>query len=265
MFLEKSTDDSVDPVEIPAAESNASIFRNLVLFGALIVILVFSNWTGTGDTADSERLFFQSKWFATGLASVVLGLVLVKWLGARLSLIAIGGLAVVISIFLAPGVPNLWFSIGFLVLFSIALSNKGPTNVWVGASWGFAKQMLPLLLVGVLVAGFLLGRPGSEGLVPSDWIAWAVGGNSVRANFFASFAGALMYFATLTEIPILQGLLAGGMGKGPALALLLAGPALSLPNMLVVKAVIGAKKTAVFVALTIFMATLTGLLYGSLF
>ena len=139
------------------------------------------------------------------------------------------------------------------------------TGEWFKESWGFAKQILPLLLFGVLVAGILLGRPGNEGLIPSEWISRAVGGNSVPANFAASFAGAFMYFATLTEVPILQGLIGSGMGKGPALALLLAGPALSLPNMLVIRSIIGTQKTVVFVALVIIMATISGYLYGSFF
>jgi len=134
---------------------------------------------------------------------------------------------------------------------------------WVEASWGFARQILPLLFAGVLAAGLLLGRPGTDaGLIPSQYIAAAVGGNSVWANLAASLAGALMYFATLTEIPILQGLLGSGMGQGPALALLLAGPALSLPNMLVIRGVLGTKKTLTFVALVVVMATFTGLIYG---
>jgi hypothetical protein len=136
---------------------------------------------------------------------------------------------------------------------------------WVSSSWGYAKLILPLLLLGVLAAGFLLGRPGTEGIVPSAWVERAVGGNSLRANFFAALAGALMYFATLTEVPILQGLMASGMGKGPALALLLAGPAVSLPNMLVIAGVMGVRKTLVFVALVVLMATGTGMLYGTFF
>jgi uncharacterized membrane protein YraQ (UPF0718 family) len=124
---------------------------------------------------------------------------------------------------------------------------------------------MPLLLIGVLIAGALLGRPGNEGLIPSEWVSKAVGGNSLLSNFFASFAGAFMYFATLTEVPILQGLIGNGMGKGPALALLLAGPALSLPNMLVIRSVLGNKKTLVFISLVIVMATISGMIYGSIF
>ena len=123
---------------------------------------------------------------------------------------------------------------------------------------------MPLLFIGVLAAGFFLGRPGSEGIIPSGWVASAVGGNSLGANLFASVAGAFMYFATLTEVPILQGLLGAGMGKGPALALLLAGPALSLPNMLVIRSVMGTRKTATFVLLVVTMATISGMIFGNI-
>jgi len=138
-------------------------------------------------------------------------------------------------------------------------------GAWVEATWGFAQQILPLLLGGVIVAGFLLGRPGHEGIIPSAWVARLVGGNSLFANLFAAVAGAFMYFATLTEVPILQGLMGSGMGKGPALALLLAGPALSLPNMLVIRSVLGTKKTVVYVGLVVALSTVAGLIYGSLF
>ncbi|UCC38825.1 MAG: permease [Candidatus Aminicenantes bacterium] len=133
---------------------------------------------------------------------------------------------------------------------------------WMDSTWGLSKQILPLLFIGVLVAGFLLGRPGHEGAIPGRWVASLVGGNSLWANLFASMSGALMYFATLTEVPILQGLLGSGMGQGPALALLLAGPALSLPNMLVIRSIIGTKKTLVYIGLVILMATISGLIYG---
>jgi uncharacterized membrane protein YraQ (UPF0718 family) len=118
--------------------------------------------------------------------------------------------------------------------------------------------------MGVLVAGALLGRPGHEALIPSEWVTRAVGGNSLLSNFFAAFAGAFMYFATLTEVPILQGLIGSGMGQGPALALLLAGPALSLPNMLVIRSIMGTKKTVVFISLVVVMATITGMAYGAI-
>jgi len=142
--------------------------------------------------------------------------------------------------------------------------DKGELGEWFGATWGFARLILPLLLLGVLAAGLLLGRPGHEGLIPSAWISGSVGGNGIGANAFAAVAGAFMYFATLTEIPILQGLLGSGMGQGPALALLLAGPALSLPNMLVIRSVLGTKQTLAYLLLVVVMATVTGLAYGLL-
>ncbi|MEJ2582738.1 MAG: permease, partial [Acidobacteriota bacterium] len=146
----------------------------------------------------------------------------------------------------------------------IASTSGGEAGEWFSASWGFAKQIFPLLFIGILAAGLLLGRPGHEGLIPSAWVAEAVGGNSLGANLFASVAGAFMYFATLTEVPILQGLMGAGMGDGPALTLLLAGPALSLPSILVIRSFIGTKKTLAFLALTVVMATTAGMIYGAI-
>lgn len=141
---------------------------------------------------------------------------------------------------------------------------KDELKEWTSATWGFALQILPLLLLGVLISGFLLGRVGHEGIIPSRFVESLVGGNSLRANFFASIVAAFMYFATLTEVPILQGLIGSGMGNGPALALLLAGPALSLPSMLVLRSIMGTKKTVVYVLLVVIMATLSGIMFGSL-
>jgi uncharacterized membrane protein YraQ (UPF0718 family) len=163
---------------------------------------------------------------------------------------------------MVPSEPTVSFVVGIAGLSILTGTDRGELGEWFDSSWDFAKKILPLLFVGVLVAGALLGRPGHEGLIPSGWVSGAVGGNSLAANFFASLAGAFMYFATLTEIPILEGLLGAGMGKGPALALLLAGPALSLPNMLVIRGVLGTKKTAVYIGLVVVMATFSGLVYG---
>jgi len=158
-----------------------------------------------------------------------------------------------------------WITGFFLVIMAVALSRwfkKDEMKDWVSATWAFALQILPLLLGGILISGFLLGRVGHEGIIPSRYVAALVGGNSLFANFFSSIVGAFMYFATLTEVPILQGLIGSGMGKGPALALLLAGPALSLPSMLVIRGVIGTKKTAVYVVLVVIMATISGVIFG---
>ena len=162
-----------------------------------------------------------------------------------------------------------WWVAGFsLVSLSLILFKwfkKEELKEWTHSSWSFALQILPLLLGGVLVSGFLLGRVGHEGVIPSKYVAMLVGGNSIGANFFASIVAAFMYFATLTEVPILQGLIRSGMGKGPALALLLAGPALSLPSMLVLRSIMGTKKTVVYVALVVVMATICGMIYGRFF
>ncbi len=161
-----------------------------------------------------------------------------------------------------------WFITGtLLVLLTLELwfwFNRDEISSWGQSTWGFAKQILPLLFAGVLVAGFLLGRPGHEALIPERWIQSLVGGNSLWANFFAAFAGALMYFATLTEVPILQGLIGSGMGQGPALALLLAGPALSLPSMLVIQSIVGTQKMLVYSGLVVILSTIAGLFYGAL-
>jgi uncharacterized membrane protein YraQ (UPF0718 family) len=161
-----------------------------------------------------------------------------------------------------------WFITGALLVF-LTLElwlwfKRDEISSWGQSTWGFAKQILPLLLGGVLVAGFLLGRPGYEALIPEKWIHSLVGGNSLWANFFAAFAGALMYFATLTEVPILQGLIGSGMGQGPALALLLAGPALSLPSMLVIRSIVGTQKMLVYSGLVVILSTIAGMFYGVL-
>lgn len=134
---------------------------------------------------------------------------------------------------------------------------------WVRSSRDFAVQILPLLLGGIFVAGFFLGRPGEQALIPEEWIAALVGRNSVGNIAFASIAGALMYFATLTEVPIIQGLMGAGMADGPALALLLGGPSMSLPSLLVIHSELGFRKTLVYVLLVVTMSTIAGLLYAA--
>ena len=166
-----------------------------------------------------------------------------------------------------PAIFNVkWYiTITLLIMLALMLKawfTKDECKSWVDSTWGFIKQIFPLLGAGVLVAGFMLGRPGHPALIPEQYIQILVGGNSLSANLFASISGAIMYFATLTEVPILQGLLGAGMGKGPALALLLAGPALSLPNMLVIGGVMGVKKTATFCGIIMIMSTIAGMIYG---
>ena len=248
-------------------------------FFTLVLILVFANW---GAPAASDRglwaAIFAWKWYITGALSLVLCWSLVKILRLRLRWVALGAAATVVSVVLAnlfirdaklvPLVPMV-VAIAALSLILLFDKRDAENREWALSAWSFAKQILPLLAVGVVTAGFLLGSTHDQtsvaGIIPNRWIEWAVGGNSLLSNFFASFTGAFMYFATLTEVPIIQGLLASGMGKGPALALLLAGPSLSLPNMLVIRGVLGTKKTVVYVALVIVMATLSGFLFGNLF
>ena len=250
---------------LPEQKPGRPLWQNALFFAALTGILVFANW-GQPETSSGFWYFvFSSKWYLTSTFALLLGLMLVLWFNIRHWWILGVGLATAIAAFLSPDSPLVPFSVAVVGLSMVTSRRTDETGEWFAQSWGFAKLILPLLFGGVLVAGLLLGRPDHEGLIPSAWIANAVGGNSIQANLFASVVGAFMYFATLTEIPILQGLIGNGMGKGPALALLLAGPALSLPNMLVIRSVMGTKKTVVFVGLVIVMATISGILYGSLY
>jgi len=250
---------------MPESEEGRPLWKTALYFFSMVGILVFANW-GKPDAQQGLWLqIYQAKWVVTSVVSLLLGFILIAWFGMKWWKIGICGLAALVSAMLWGNVtPMIPFGIA-VVLFSFFTSrDKAQIGEWFSSSWDFAKQIMPLLFWGVLIAGFLLGRPDHEGIIPSEWVYKAVGGNSIRANFFASFAGAFMYFATLTEVPILQGLIGNGMGKGPALALLLAGPALSLPNMLVIRSVIGTKKTAVFVALVVVMATISGVIFGAI-
>ena len=210
-------------------------------------------------------MILSAKWIITGVLSVELALALVSWFGLSLMrVLAISAPVLILLPFFYES-PATIFIVGVIGLSASISTQDNELGEWFSATWDFAKQILPLLLLGVLVSGALFGRPGHEGLIPSEWVSWAVGGNSLSANFTASFLGAFMYFATLTEVPILQGLIGAGMGKGPALALLLAGPALSLPSMLVIRSMLGTKKTVVFVSLVVVMATIAGMFYGTFF
>ncbi|MCK5223386.1 permease [Candidatus Calescamantes bacterium] len=233
-----------------------------VIIGLLMHFIFINDEQKRSDAADSfagsqaddirplwqELVFFGgmliflifANWPNSGIKGIISTIHSVKW-----GIAGVGLILTVVSLFS-------WFS-------------KDDRKFWLSSTWDFSKQILPLLFAGVLIAGFLLGRPGHKALIPEEWIAGLVGGNSLLSNLIASIAGAFMYFATLTEVPILQGLLGAGMGKGPALALLLAGPALSLPNMLVIKSVLGTKKTLVYITLVVIMATISGILFGNIF
>ena len=251
--------------DTPEPEVTRPLWQNGLFFAAMVGVLVFANWAKPGHAARFGSAIYQAKWYVTSIFAMGLGLALALWFNVRWWKLLIAALGAVLMALLFPHTPMLPFAATVIGLSYILSTGSEETGHWFDESWGFVKQILPLLLAGVLVAGAMLGRPGHEGLIPSSWIIRAVGGNSLAANFFAAIAGAFMYFATLTEVPILQGLIGAGMGKGPALALLLAGPALSLPNMLVIRSVMGTKKTVVFVILVVLMATLSGITYGALF
>ncbi|MFZ2289840.1 MAG: permease [Halopseudomonas yangmingensis] len=235
----------------------------IALFSLMVGILVFANWA----PADSPlwMAIHAWKWPVTALLAILLGVLLVRrWRWSPGPLLVLAGVVTVLTL-LRPQWPELSMLVGIAGLMLLASRENAAGREWVAQSWDFTKQIMPLLLAGVLIAGMLLGRPGHEGLIPSHWVAWAVGDNSLLSTLIAAVLGAFMYFSTLTEVPIVEGLLGAGMGKGPALALLLAGPALSLPNMLVIRTVLGTQKTLVYCLLVVLMATLSGYLYGQLF
>jgi hypothetical protein len=265
VFRKEENQRAEDQISTPLPEEHRPLWRTVVYFALMIAILVFANWGKPASAEGMWSFIYAAKWWITGVAAMLLAVVLVKWLDAPLWKTAAAALPTALLAFLSPDQPLLSFGAGAIGLSVMLSTSTGELRDWFDSTWGFAKQILPLLLLGVLAAGFLLGRPGQEGMIPSSWVSDSVGGNSLWANLFASVAGAFMYFATLTEVPILQGLLGSGMGHGPALALLLAGPALSLPSMLVLNSIMGLKKTFVFVLLVVVMATITGLIYGSFF
>ena len=246
-------------------------------FFTLVFILIFANWgkPAVGDTTSTWFHIWFYRWYITGFFGLLLGFSLIKILKIKWQWVLSSGLAIIASAVLAshfienakmaPLVPML---VGIISLSIITIMDKNDSEnrEWALATWDFTRQILPLLAIGIVTAGFLLGSTHDgktiAGIIPGQWISALVGGNSLFSNLFASVVGAFMYFATLTEVPIVQGLIAAGMGKGPALALLLAGPSLSLPSMLVIRGVIGTQKTLVYVSLVVIMATLTGMIFG---
>ncbi len=251
-------------IEHTSGEHGRALWKNGVFFFMLVAIMVMATWGGCNCTDSFQDTVYGIKGPVLSVLGLFLAFILVRWLNINFkAILALGIVVATLGFFLEGGI-LIPFIVGMLGLALILARSGGEGAEWFEETFGFARQILPLLLAGVMAAGLLLGRVGYEGLIPSEWIEQAVGGNSLRSNLFASIAGAFMYFATLTEIPILQGLLGSGMGKGPALALLLAGPALSLPNMLVIRSVMGTKKTVTFVILVVVMATASGVIYGKM-
>lgn len=261
-----------EQINFPDMPEKRPMWQTALHFFTLVAILVFANWgkPGEGVTDGIWYWIWANKWYITAAFGVLLVYSLIYILKIKWQHVLLAALATAISAFISssPLIPMVVAIAGLSII--TLMDKKDPDNKeWTISAWDFTKQIMPLLAIGVLAAGFLLGSTHDDtamaGIIPNEWVASLVGGNSVFSNFFASIVGAFMYFATLTEVPILQGLMAAGMGKGPALALLLAGPSLSLPNMLVIRGVMGTQKTLVYVALVVVMATVSGLIYGGMF
>jgi uncharacterized membrane protein YraQ (UPF0718 family) len=265
LFRKEESAKAAAALQMAEEQGGRPLWQTALYFAMMVLILVFANF---GKPESPEGLWFtifRLKWQLTTLFAAGLGVMLVAWFKICAWKVVLVAAITSGTVILTGFNPIAGFTVGSLGLAWLTATDKGEGGAWFESSWSFAKQILPLLLIGVIASGFLLGRVGQEGMIPSEWVSKAVGGNSLQANFVASFAGAFMYFATLTEVPIIQGLMGAGMGKGPALALLLAGPALSLPSMLVINSVLGPKKTIAFVSLVIVMATVVGWIFGRIF
>ncbi|MEJ5268440.1 MAG: permease [Bacteroidales bacterium] len=280
IYRKEESQKKEEQMNIVAPREKDHLWQTAIHFFTLVLILVFANWGAPVNDNNSGLWFniWSNKWLITGGLGIILMFSLIFILKIKWQWVIAGffvtGLSAVLSfnfidnIKFAPLIPMI-VGISAISIITIFDKNDLDNKSWTLSTWDFAKQIIPLLAIGVVIAGFLLGSTHDTtnipGIIPSEWISSLVGGNSVFSNLFASVVGAFMYFATLTEVPIVQGLLSSGMGKGPALALLLAGPSLSLPNMLVIRGIIGTQKTIVYASLVTLMATLSGLIYGWLF
>ncbi|NCD23619.1 MAG: hypothetical protein EOL90_11880, partial [Spartobacteria bacterium] len=290
IFLKEERAKAANPQEVflgDEEKGDRPLWQVALYFLSMVGILVFANWAKPQETAGVWFAIFKAKWILTALFAVGMGGCLWRFFKVKPSYILLAALPAIVLDFALPGYPVAAFAAGAAGLAALTFFGGAELKDWRDQSWGFAKQILPLLFMGVLAAGFFLGSPDSAdaGIIPNRWIQALVGdspdtllailGRSDGAapawlaflwplwtNLFASVTGALMYFATLTEVPILRGLLDSGMGQGPALALLLAGPALSLPNMLVINSILGPKKTLTFIGLVVVMATVSGMGFG---
>jgi hypothetical protein len=267
---------SAAQTQLPVEKPRLRLWQTATYFALMVAVLVFANWAKPDVTTGVWYAVYTAKWYITGLAAIVFAVALNRWFGVawwKLGLASLPAALIAVLPWFVPawGGPDqlrivmmVAVAAGIIGLSWLTSTDKAEMGEWFGATWSFTKQIMPLLLGGVLISGLLLGRPGMEGLIPNAWVAAAVGGNSLWANFFAAIVGAFMYFATLTEVPIVQGLLGSGMGQGPALALLLAGPALSLPSMLVINSVLGPRKTIVYCSLVVVLSTIVGMLFGAI-
>ena len=264
LIYRKEEKERAEKIDFPDIKEERPLWQTSYHFFVLVLILVFANW-GKPDTNEGFMFWlYAHKWQITAFFGLMFMYSLIKILKMKPLYVLFAAIPVIATALFFPAQPLIPFVIAVIGLTILTIITPGEPQDWLRESWGFTKQIMPLLAAGVLIAGLLLGTVNGEGIIPNEWVSSLVGGNSVFSNFFASIFGAFMYFATLTEIPIIQGLLNNGMGQGPALALLLAGPSLSLPNMLVIRSVIGTKKTIVYVILVSIMATISGLFYGSI-
>jgi hypothetical protein len=264
IFRNDKSDQIKSRVDIFEDSKTRPLWQTVLYFVGMVGILVFGNWEHT-ELSGFLAEVYSLKWALTAISAIVMAVSLVRWFGLRIWPTAAAGLAVVLLAFLFPKYPVIPFVVGLIALSIITATGNREMRAWFDSTWGLTRDIFPLLFIGIALAGFFLGRPGEEGLIPSRWIVALVGGNSIRANFLASLLGAFMYFSTLTEVPIVQGLIGNGMGTGPALTLLLAGPALSLANMIAIQDVLGTMKTVTYVSLVVVMATISGLIYGAIF
>ena len=290
IFLKEERAKAANPQEVFLGDDDKPerpLWQIALYFFSMVGILVFANWARPEETAGIWFAIFKAKWILTAAFAVGMGVCLWRFFKVKPGYIALAALPALGLGIALPDYPVAAFAAGAAGLAALTFVGGAELRDWRDQSWGFAKQILPLLFMGVLAAGFFLGSPDSAdaGIIPNRWIqalvgdspdallailgrsdaaapAWLSAAWPLWTNFFASVTGSLMYFATLTEVPILRGLLDSGMGQGPALALLLAGPALSLPNMLVINSILGPKKTLTFVGLVVVMATVSGMGFG---
>ncbi len=247
-------------MQMPEEEPARPLSQTAAFFAVQVLILIFANW-GASDNGFFAAVY-NVKWWIVSVSAVALAGMLITWFECSKFRVGLTSLAVLITALVFRDNTLIPFTIGLAGLAWTIAGTEGESGEWWRQTWSFTKLVMPLLLAGVFVAGLLLGRPDHEAWIPTEWINSAVGGDGILPIFYSSIAGSLMYFATLTEIPIVEGLRGAGMGQGAALALLLAGPALSLPNMIVINTIMGVKKTATYVALVILFSTLAGWLIG---
>ncbi|MBN1620697.1 permease [candidate division WOR-3 bacterium] len=271
-------------------EKTMPLWQIALQFASMVGILIFANFAEPKISSGPWFFVFRFKWHIVTFLFLFFLSVVKFMFKIKIFYILISLIPPLTVYILFPSYPSAAFTAGVFSIVVLTFLKNKELSPWRVQTWGFAKQILPLLLIGVLAAGFFLGTTKSKdsGMIPNAWIESLVGDSpsSIFAllgkdpssvpyllrflwplwtNFFASLAGALMYFATLTEVPILKGLIESGMGKGPSLALLLAGPALSLPNMLVINSIVGAKKTFTFISLVVILSTIAGLIFGAFF